>query len=53
MDRYQWPSEESDFAFKQVDGLIQLLHDNFAGDSSVNIGFVYISVGLILNGGKN
>lgn len=51
MDSHTWSGAESELAFNKVRYVIDLLNQNFGGDSSVHVGIIYLAVGN--NGGRS
>ena len=51
MDSHAWNGVESELAFNKVRHVIDLLNQNFGGDSSVHVGIIYLAVGN--NGGRS
>ena len=47
---YDWCGKESDISFEKVRHVIDIIHQNFCGDSSVHVGIIYIAIGC--NAGK-
>jgi hypothetical protein len=51
MNSHDWSGKESELAFDKVRHVIDLLNQNFGGDSSVHVGIIYLAVGG--NGGRS
>lgn len=51
MNPHDWSGRESELAFNKVRHVIDLLNQNFGGDSSIHVGIIYLAVGD--NGGRS